>query len=335
MLSYGQVSITTAEYFWDTDPGEGNGTIFTVADGNFDNALEAIFESGIVVPAANGLHTFNVRMQNSNSVWGNVFTQVIDVSDNPVGTNAAVTLAEAEYFWNTDPGEGNGIAFTVADGSFDNPLEALLEIGIAVPSTTGLHTFNARIKNSNNTWGNVFTQIIDVSDDSVGTNAVVTLTEAEYFWDTDPGEGNGIAFTAADGNFDNALERLAVASIDIVNPVGLHAFNVRLKNSDNTWGNVFTQVIDIETTLSIAENSFGEDLKLVPNPSRTYTNVQLGAKHTNVNLVVIDIMGKQVFSANYNSTDTIEVDTSRYTSGMYIINITSEKKKASLKLIVK
>ena len=43
-LSYSQ-SITEAEYFWDTDPGVGNGTTLLALDGNFDQAIEDLFLS--------------------------------------------------------------------------------------------------------------------------------------------------------------------------------------------------------------------------------------------------------------------------------------------------
>lgn len=329
ICSFGQVTISNAEYFWDTDPGEGNGISFSATDGSFDTALENILEMNIGVPSI-GLHTFNVRLQNSNTSWGPVFTQVINVSADDVGQS--VTLANAEYFWDADPGEGNGIAFSATDGNFDNALETILETNIGVPST-GLHTFNVRLQNSNNSWGSVFTQVVDVSANIVGQS--VTLIDAEFFWDTDPGEGNAVAFAAADGNFDNALENLLETSLDIVNPVGLHTFNVRVKNSKNNWGPVFTQVINVETFLSITDNNFGINFNLIPNPSRLYTNIHLGNPYDTVQLHVTDMLGKSVFKSSYNNTSNIKLNTYNYAKGMYLVTVVSKQKKATLKLIVK
>ena len=36
-------------------------------------------------------------------------------------------------------------------------------------------------------------------------NAQLGVVQAEYFWDTDPGAGNGTAMTASDGAFGVAL----------------------------------------------------------------------------------------------------------------------------------
>ena len=38
------VKVTQAEYFWDTDPGAGNGTVLLALDGNLDEAIENLFE---------------------------------------------------------------------------------------------------------------------------------------------------------------------------------------------------------------------------------------------------------------------------------------------------
>lgn len=39
MLCPAQMYVSQAEYFWDTDPGTGNGTAVLAADGNLNSAL--------------------------------------------------------------------------------------------------------------------------------------------------------------------------------------------------------------------------------------------------------------------------------------------------------
>ena len=39
-LGHAQTTITGAEYFWDTDPGEGSATAMVASDGTFDEAIE-------------------------------------------------------------------------------------------------------------------------------------------------------------------------------------------------------------------------------------------------------------------------------------------------------
>lgn len=50
-----KAQIQQAEYFWDTDPGQGYGNPITASDGNLDHAIEELFASGIQVPPSNGI----------------------------------------------------------------------------------------------------------------------------------------------------------------------------------------------------------------------------------------------------------------------------------------
>jgi hypothetical protein len=71
-----------------------------------------------------------------------------------------------------------------------------------------------------------------------------SLQTAEYFWDTDPGAGNGIALTAVDGSFNEAIEE-ALASVSNLPSTGSHVFAVRFKDGDNTWGPVFRTTVQV------------------------------------------------------------------------------------------
>ena len=55
------------------------------------------------------------------------------------------------------------------------------------------------------------------------------ISQAEYFWDTDPGEGNGVPLQSKDGNFDESLEELVGAGVDLPSTSGLHLLHVRVK----------------------------------------------------------------------------------------------------------
>lgn len=160
-------------------------------------------------------------------------------------TQAQVRLTQAEYFWDTDPGQGNAIALSAANGNFNSALESLLNNVAGFPVMAGLHTFNIRIKDSQNQWGPVFRKIVTV--DPALTNGLCVLSQAEYFWDNDPGQGNANTLLAFDGNFNSALETIVQAGLPIVQPSGKHVFYIRLKDSNGMWGPAFGKVIFIET----------------------------------------------------------------------------------------
>lgn len=241
MLCPAQVSISQAEYFWDTDPGTGNGTPVLAADGTFDDVAEQISQTDIATPGV-GLHKFCIRIKDNTGVWGPVFTNIIEVQSNEGFTKIAVS--QAEYFWDADPGAGNGNPVLAADGNFDSVFEQLSKTGVATPGG-GLHKFSVRIKDNMGIWGPVFTNVINVQQTSA--SPIMAISQAEYFWDTDPGEGNGTALLAADASFDSSFEQLTDAGITL--PAnGLHVLNVRIKDNTGVWGPVFRNVIDVQTT---------------------------------------------------------------------------------------
>src|SRR5262245_55343284 len=78
VLAQAQLGVINAEYFWDSDPGQGSGTAMTADDGSFNSALETVIASTSSLPAT-GTHTFNVRVKDEDNSWGPVFSFVVDV----------------------------------------------------------------------------------------------------------------------------------------------------------------------------------------------------------------------------------------------------------------
>jgi len=232
------IRITLAEYFWDTDPGEGSATVMVAFDGAFDEALETALKNPLTTPATGGLHLFNVRVKDENGFWGPVFKRTVAIEDAP--RNIKITLAE--YFWDTDPGEGSATAMVAFDGAFDEALETALKNPLTTPATGGLHLFNIRVKDENGDWGPLFKRTVATED----TPRNIKITLAEYFWDTDPGEGSGTAMVAFDGNFNEALETALEAALGSPAIGGLHLFNVRVRDENGDWGPVYKRTIATE-----------------------------------------------------------------------------------------
>jgi hypothetical protein len=136
-----------------------------------------------------------------------------------------------EYFWNTDPGLGNGnfISFEspaneISD-SFDIPTSGL---------TSGKHTLYTRSVNSDGTFGITNSKEIYL---------VSYLAEGEYFWDVDPGQGNGVPLTInLSAENSEGCEHLSTAGLS----PGLHTLFVRTKSENGVWS--ITRSVEIELT---------------------------------------------------------------------------------------
>ena len=160
-------SVTDAEYFWDTDPGPGNGTPIAIVSDDTVALDGDVSTSGLSA----GVHVLNVRVQREDGVWGDVTRRMVRVG---IGT----TFEAAEVFWDTDPGEGAATPLAIsADGVIN-------ETAWDVPDIVrGFHWFNVRCK-SGGTWSPATARTVRVGS--------AWIDGAEAYFDTDPGEGNGI-----------------------------------------------------------------------------------------------------------------------------------------------
>lgn len=238
--------------------------------------------------------------------------------------SAQSSVTQAEYFWDTDPGVGLATAVQAADGNFNSAFEQLTRTGIALPSA-GLHKFGIRVKDNTGQWGPVFMNIVEVQQ---GGSAIMALAQAEYFWDTDPGLGLGTPVLATDGNFNSAFEQLTKTGIALPS-LGLHVFNIRVKDNTGQWGPVFRNVVSVQLTLGTSDF----DLKNVvayPNPVKDVLNISFDNAITSV--VIYNLLGQQVIVRSPNTNET-SIDVSNLVSGTYLVKVYADNAVKTLKVI--
>lgn len=200
--------IVEAEYFWDADPGFGNGQTLALAttDVNINESFD-INTSGL----SGGRHQFGIRMKGKGGRWSPV-----------TWTNVFVTteFSDGEYFWDLDPGMGNAVSFDVPNEQ--SSVEATVPI-----ETDGLmsgwHTLYTRMRGVNSSFGPNFAQRIYVAPKVVG---------GEYFWDTDPGVGNGTPLgTLSIGTSAQVCDEVSTIGL----AEGIHYLYVRSVSEENVW----------------------------------------------------------------------------------------------------
>lgn len=174
-------NITDAEYFIDTDPGVGLANSVAVIDG-----AAPTFVVNFTAPAT-GFHTLAIRAKDAAGNWGLYEKGLVYVSSS---TTNNPNITDAEYFIDLDPGVGNGVPVAVIDGQI-TPFSVNL-----TSNTVGFHTVAIRVKDANGVWGLFEKGMIYVSP--TATNAG-DITKGEYFFDNDPGPGNGFPLTTPVG----------------------------------------------------------------------------------------------------------------------------------------
>ncbi len=212
--------LTKVEYFFNTDPGPGNGTNVPITAGpELSNLNFSIDISGL----PDGFHHLYVRTKNQQGQWSITnrrpfLKQVITVS-NPL-------LTEAEYFFNTDPGFGQGTSVPITP----NGSSAILDFSIDLSSLPdGFHHLYVRVKDTEGNWS------LTSRRPFLKQNVTVPnplLTKAEYFFDTDPGFGQGTSVPITPNGSNVILD----FSIDLSSlPDGFHHLYVRVKDTEGKW----------------------------------------------------------------------------------------------------
>jgi gliding motility-associated-like protein len=215
-------NITRVEYFFDTDPGFGNGIIIPVTAApdltrDFTVPLNTV---------ANGFHKLYIRAKSSAAHWSIPQSQLVFVY-----SNTATFITRLEYFFDTDPGFGNGITI---------PITAAIDVSkdFTIPLTTissGFHTVHLRAKNISGQWSLLTTRTVFVQLNTQ-SNAPFPLKKIEYFLDADPGFGNGISISVSTAQIDQTI----VADLSSVSP-GFHILVLRSQDINNQWSLPFAK----------------------------------------------------------------------------------------------
>lgn len=155
------------------------------------------------------------------------------------------TVTQGEYYWDTDPGQGNGFPLMALDGNFDKAVEELFKYGASTAGLThGPHSLRIRFKGQDGTWSADYKYTVVVQQYANSRNA--RIVQGEYYWDTDPGQGNGIPLLATDGSFNSVVENLSKNADASVLSLGPHSLAVRIKGLDGQWSAVFRQTVYVE-----------------------------------------------------------------------------------------
>jgi PKD repeat protein len=180
-------SLDSAEYFFDTDPGVGNGISVAVTSG--DTIRDSVFTNTSGLTA--GFHNLYVRVKDTNQVWslyeGGRFYLYDTIAQS---VPASHPIGSAEYFFDTDPGIDSGIAIT--NFAFADTV-ILMDTLSTDTLAAGTHRLYIRVRDTMNVWslyeGATFTicnfiPVPDFSADTVCLHSATTFTDLSTNIDT-------------------------------------------------------------------------------------------------------------------------------------------------------
>ncbi len=206
-------------------------------------------------------------MKDSAGDWSLFASKVFYILET-TSSSVTPTIASAEYFFDADPGLGNAtqLSFTTSGDSvyqvFSVPVSSL---GV------GFHILSVRVKDGAGDWSLFASKVFYVLVNS-NLTAAAKISEAEYFFDDDPGFGNGIQLSTNIGDTINQVFAVPVASLDS----GLHHFSVRVMDSLGIWSLIQADTFRVlgcnspVANFSIPQNiCIGDTLDLTNNTTGT------------------------------------------------------------------
>lgn len=167
-------NINKLEYFVDTDPGYGNAdNVAITSSPDITDVIIPVDLTGF----SNGFHTVYLRSRDDAGRWS-IVSRWVFVKESAASSN----INKLEYFVDTDPGYGNATNVAITAGA--NLADVIIPIDVTAYSY-GFHQVYIRSKDNAGKWS-ITNHWVFVKD-----KVQLALIKGEYFFDTDPGFGNG------------------------------------------------------------------------------------------------------------------------------------------------
>jgi hypothetical protein len=228
-------SYQQGEYFFDNDPGIGNATPI-----NFTSLSDSL-DLNLNIPSSTlseGSHQLFIRFQDTADHWCLAAGQSFTIYDNSNATSAQII--SGEYFFDSDPGAGNGIA--IPNISSADSLDLNLTI---IPNglANGAHQLYYRFLDSKGNWSQIEGKTFIISDTNNAN--VANIISGEYFFDSDPGAGNGIGIPNI-SSADSLDLDLSITASGL--SIGAHQLYYRFLDSDGNWSQIEGKIFNIHDT---------------------------------------------------------------------------------------
>ena len=200
---------TTAEYFFDHDPGYGKG--IPLERISTDTLHFVLSIEGLKA----GAHMLYVRSADDGGKWSGTVSRPLYVS--PVRQEQFVAM---EYFFDdADPGFGKATRLSDFTVGMDSLVSTLPTAGLQA----GTHLLNVRGRRADGLWSSVTSRSFLIIAHEPAEPFV------EYFFDRDPGYGKGTVVK----EIEKGTNHLVIDLGEL--PTGAHVLYVRSRNEEAQW----------------------------------------------------------------------------------------------------
>ena len=217
----------TVEYFWDSDPGVGKGTVLQTFEGS-DATIATDLDAGTL---SAGIHTLGLRALN-NGWFSQTYQRQFYV---PPQTEQ---ITRIEYSWDTIPALGSGTALTFTAGSTVNLTEQLSVEGL----DAGIHALYVQALAGEGHHSQTYKRQFYIPP------VEETIQRIEYGWDVAPAFGQGTALTFKAGATVDLTDALATDSLT----AGIHTLYLQAM-STNYRSQTYSRTFYVPATPHVVE----------------------------------------------------------------------------------
>jgi hypothetical protein len=228
-------NITRVEYYLDTDPGLGNGTPLSI---NPSQDITGLSININLIPLTEGVHILGMRSRDANGAWSHDNKWIFLKPYITGGGGPVPNINRVEYYVDTDPGWGNGISIPITPGQDPGALSITINMA---PLYEGVHIIGMRSRDANNAWS-IDNRWLFVKPYNSQSTSPRTITQVEYYIDTDPGYGKGVQLALTP--LTNIPAKETFANISGVT-AGKHYLYFRSKDTSQTWSFDYKDSFDI------------------------------------------------------------------------------------------
>ena len=279
--------MVTGEYWIDTDPGFGMAAPMPPQPQGIDVDYQFPVSTTALSP---GMHTLAFRTKDASGRWSHTNHRPLFIAAAPP---AESSIVRTEYFLNNDPGWGNGTDAGV-DGAADiADAGSTASVSDAVP---GMNTLCYRSQDASGRWSHTNHRPLFVADSSSGV-----IVRVEYFWQDDPGFGQGSSSTVPSPAGD-VPAYLFPAQV----PSGVGALDtllVRTLDSCGRWSHTNHVVLDVSTA---TDELTALGVRVFPNPFTERIMVQPTGTWP-LHAALYDPAGRKVHERMLEGSTTIDL----------------------------